>query len=156
MPLRIIVQRSTIPTNNHPRILNMKRLTVIAALALGGLVTCSSMANAQEGRDGRGERGKRGGRPSVHQRVDQMIASLRLTEDQKPRFNAVREDTSKKLQALFAGGPSKEQMRAKMQPIREEEARKMKEILTAEQFAKWQKWMEEESRFSVGGKHKID
>lgn len=135
----------------------MKRLSLIAALVLGGLVTCSIVANAQEGKDGKGGKGKSGGRPTVEQRVEQLTAALNLTDEQKPKVKAVLEATSKKMQELFGGGTSREQMREKMQPIREEEAKKLKDILTAEQFGKWQKIEEERrSRFGGGEKKKKD
>jgi Spy/CpxP family protein refolding chaperone len=134
----------------------MKKLSLIAALVLGGLVTCSIMAQAQESKDGKEGKGKRGGRPTVEQRVEQMTTALSLTDEQKPKVKAVLEDAAKKMQEIFASGTPREQMREKMQPIREEETKKLKDILTSEQFEKWQKIQEERrSRFG-GGKKKSE
>lgn len=122
----------------------MKRLSFIAALVLGALVACSSIANAQESKD---KKGKGGGRPTVEQQVEEMTTALKLTDQQKPKVKAVLEDTSKRMREIFSEG-NRDQMREKMRPIMEERTRKLKEILTSEQFEKWQKQQEERrSRF---------
>ena len=133
--------------------LEMKTFSLVAILALGGLVVCSTMATAQEAKGGK-KGGKGGGRPSVDQQVEQMTADLKLTDEQKPKVKAALEDTSKKMRELMSGGEvPREQMREKMQPIMEEQSKKLKEILTSEQFAKWQK-MREERRSRAGGGEK--
>jgi len=139
----------------------MKTFSLVAALALGGLVACSIMANAQEakgGKRGGGKGGGGGGRPTVDQQVEQMTTALSLTDAQKPKVKAVLEETNKKMQELMSGGDvPRDQIREKMQPIRDEQTKKMKEILTADQFGKYQKMEEERrSRFSGGGKKKTE
>ncbi len=127
----------------------MKKLSLIVALVFGGLVACSLMVNAQEAK-GKGKGGK-GGRMTVEQQMEQLSTNLNLTDEQKPKVKAVLEDTSKKMQEIFssAGGNREEAMK-KMQPVREEQTAKLKGILNADQFAKWQK-MEEERRARMGG-----
>ena len=136
----------------------MKKLSLVAALVLGGLVACSIMANAQEakgGKKGGGKGGGGGGRPSVDQQVEQMTTELSLTDDQKPKVKAVLEESSKKMQELMSGG-NRTQAREKMQPIMEERTKKMKAILTAEQFGKYEKAQEERRSRMGGGKKKTD
>lgn len=73
----------------------------------------------------------------------QMFASLNLTEDQKTRVDAVM----KEMQTEMRNGPrpdstsgaNAEQMFARMQEMRTKQEAKLKEILTAEQFAQFQK-----------------
>ena len=84
--------------------LKMKRLSLVAALALGGLVACSIMANAQEAKGGKKGGGKGGGRPTVEQQLEQLTTALSLSDDQKPKIKAVLEDGSKKRQELFTSG----------------------------------------------------
>ena len=141
----------------------MKKLSLVAALVLGGLVACSIMANAQEtkgGKRGGGKGGGSGGRQTVEQQLEQMTTELSLTDAQKPKVKAVLEDYAKKTQELYASG-DRNQAREKAQPIRGERTKKMKEILTPEQFGKYEKAQEERSRsrFSGGkdgGKKKTD
>ena len=117
----------------------MKKLSLVVALALGGLVACSIMANAQDaqgGKKGGGQGGKGGGRMSVDQRLEQMTTELSLTDAQKPKVKAVLEDTQKKMQEIMSGDVPQDQRREKMQPIMEEQTKKMKEILTPEQQTK--------------------
>ena len=134
----------------------MKKISLVAALVLGGLVECSITANAQQSKDGKRD----GGRPSVEQQLEQMTTDLSLTDAQKPKVKAVLEDYAKKTQELYASG-DRNQAREKAQPIRDERTKKMKEILTPEQFGKYEKAQEERSRsrFSGGkdgGKKKTD
>jgi Spy/CpxP family protein refolding chaperone len=140
----------------------MKKLSLVVALALGGLVACSFMANAQDaqgGRKGGGKGGKGGGGRTVEQRLEQMTTDLGLTDAQKPKVKAVLEESSKKMQEVMGSG-DRTQAREKMQPIMEEQNKKLKEILTAEQLAKYQE--QQKSRFSRqgggkgGGKKKTD
>ena len=144
----------------------MKKLSLVVALALGGLVACSIMANAQDAQGGKKGGGKGGGqgggRQTTEQRLEQMTTDLSLTDAQKPKVKAVLEETSKKMQDIRGNGDvPQDQMREKMQPIMEEQTKKMKEILTPEQQTKWQE--QQRSRFSGGkgggkggGKKKTD
>jgi Spy/CpxP family protein refolding chaperone len=139
----------------------MKKLSLVVALALGGLVACSIMANAQDAQGGKKGGGKGGGRQTTEQRLEQMTADLSLTDAQKPKVKAVLEETSKKMQEIMNGDVPQDQRREKMQPIMEEQTKKMKEILTPEQQTKWQE--QQRSRFSGGkgggkggGKKKTD
>ena len=138
----------------------MKKLSLVVALALGGLVACSIMANAQDaqgGKKGGGKGGKGGGRMTVEQQLEQMSTALSLTDDQKPKVKAVLHDSSKKMQELMSGGSPDQE---KMQAIRDEQTKKMKEILTPEQLKTWQE--QQASRFGGkgggkgGGKKKAD
>jgi Spy/CpxP family protein refolding chaperone len=77
----------------------------------------------------------------------QMFASLNLTEDQKTKVDAVM----KEMQTEMRNGPrpdpssgaNPEQMFARMQEMRTKQEGKLKEILTAEQFAQFQKEQQE-------------
>ena len=106
----------------------------VAVLALGGLLASCLVASAQEAKEGK-ER-KKGGM-TVQMRVDQLDKQLKLTEDQKTKIKALYEADEKKMQEIRELSP--EQRREKFRPMREETAKKMKEILTAEQYEKWQK-----------------
>ena len=134
----------------------MKKLSLVAALALGSLVACSIMANAQEAKGGKRGGGKGGGPPTVEQQLEQMTTDLSLTDEQKPKVKAVLEERSKKMQELMSGDVPREQMREKMQPIQEEQTKKMKGILTPEQFGKYEKAQGERRSRMGGGKKKTD
>jgi Spy/CpxP family protein refolding chaperone len=110
----------------------MNKLSLIAAMALGGLVACSTLATAQDATNNVPKKGGKG-RFSVEMRLQRMSTTLSLTDEQKPKVKAVLEDTAKKMQAL-----APEDRREKGRELREEETKKLKEILTADQVTKYQ------------------
>ena len=120
----------------------MNKLSLIAAMALGGLVACSTLATAQDATNNVPKKGGKKGF-SIEQRLERMSTALNLTDDQKPKVKAVLEDTAKQMQAL-----APEDRREKGRALREQETTKLKEILTADQFTKYQEMMQH------GGKKK--
>ena len=125
--------------------MKLSKMGLLTALVLGGLVVCSNMAFAQDA-------GKKGGKRgfSPEQQLERMNEQLKLTDAQKPKVKAVLEETSKKRQEL--GDVPQDQRREKYQALRDEENKKLKAILTSEQYEKWQKAMEEMR--SKGGQRK--
>ncbi len=122
----------------------MKRakISLMTALALGGLLACSTLARAQESKDSNAP--KQGKRMSIEQRLDRLTEQLKLTDAQKPKIKAVLEDQAKKEQELRADTSlSREQRREKGRALMEDQQKKFKEILTPEQYEKWQKLLEE-------------
>ena len=127
----------------------MNKLSLIAAMALGGLVACSTLATAQ---DATPKQGGGKARFSPEQQLERMTTQLSLTDEQKPKVKAVLEETSKKMQEIRnAPDFDRSQMREKMQPIMEKQNEKMKGILTEDQFKKYQ---EMQQRAKQGGKRK--
>lgn len=134
----------------------MKKLSLIAALALGGLLACSTLANAQDTSANKDatKGGKKGG-PTVEQQMERLTTDLTLTDEQKPKVKAVLEDSWKKRQAISSDTSlDRQQMREKMQPIRDEQNKKMKEILTPDQMEKYTKIQDEMRK--KGGKKKTE
>jgi Spy/CpxP family protein refolding chaperone len=120
----------------------MKKLSLIAALALGGLLACCTLATAQDANKDATPKKKRGF--SVEQQMERMTTELSLTDEQKPKVKAVLEDASKKRQEIFSDSSlDRQQQREKMQPIMEEQNKKMKEILTSDQYDKYEKMMQD-------------
>jgi periplasmic protein CpxP/Spy len=120
------------PTKSE--MMKINQLGLIAALAFGLLSW--STALAQEGKEGKGKRAV----PSAQERLDKMTTELKLTDEQKPKVKAAIESSDKKRQEIFADSSvPREQRREKMQAVMEEQNKKMKEILTAEQYGKWEK-----------------
>ncbi len=116
----------------------------MAALAAGALLAGSSSLLAQDspqtppagGAQGGGMRGR-------GPNLEQLTKALELTDDQKPKVKAVLDETTEKIGEVrkdpgFAD-LSREDKMAKMKPIRDAMTAKMKAILTAEQFAKYEK-----------------
>jgi Spy/CpxP family protein refolding chaperone len=138
--------------------MRINKISIVAALALGGLLAWSTLATAQDAKEGTKEgtkEGKKGGRGgfSVERQMDRLTTELTLTDAQKPKVKAVLEDTAKKRQELFADNSvPREQRREKMQGLMQEQEKKMKEILTPEQQEKYQKMMEQRRQNQGGGK----
>ena len=113
------------------------KLGLIAALALGSLLACTNISSAQ---DSQGK--KKAFTPQA--RTERMEKDLNLTADQKTKVQAVFEANAKKYQELRDDtSMSREQRREKMTTIREEENKKLKEILKPDQWEKYQKQMDE-------------
>lgn len=72
--------------------------------------------------------------------LDGLAKQLDLTEDQKVKIKPILEDLQKKISELRKDTSiAPEDRPAKMKEIREGVSAKLKEILTPEQFAKWEK-----------------
>src|SRR5262249_12701188 len=91
---------------------------------------------------------KKKGRMTIEQRMERMSTELKLTDEQKPKVEAVLKDTDKKMQELR--GVPREERADKMKPIMEEQDKKMKDILTPDQFDKYKK-MQEQMRNRIRG-----
>ena len=118
----------------------MSKISLIAALALGGLIACSTLATAQ---NAPGADAKKGGKKgySIEQRMERMTTELNLTDEQKPKVKAVLEDEQKKMQEL-RDETDRDARRTKMQEMRKESEKKMKAILNEDQFKKYQEMMQ--------------
>ncbi|NCB07596.1 MAG: hypothetical protein EOM73_05480 [Bacteroidia bacterium] len=77
----------------------------------------------------------------------ELKEALGLNADQEKKVYDMNLETSKKMgimrEKMQAGGNAMEGMREKMTQIRADQDKKMKEILTADQWAKYQKYKEE-------------
>ena len=72
--------------------------------------------------------------------LEQLSKALDLTDDQKPKVKVALDAQKQEMTDLRADTSlSQEDRRAKMKTIREEFTAKLKDILTPEQFEKWQK-----------------
>ena len=72
------------------------------------------------------------GRPDIAKQLD-------LTDDQKPKVQAIMKATMEKRKALREDtSMTQEEKRDKGKALQEETATQMKAVLTPEQFAKWQ------------------
>ncbi|GIZ07540.1 hypothetical protein [Flavobacterium sp. UMI-01] len=99
----------------------MKKLLIIALLAIG------LTGFAQEAKK------KKGGEVSTEMRLKKMSDELALTADQQKKIAPVLEEQAALMKAIKENPDSKEENRNKMK----ETGKKMKEILTPEQFEKW-------------------
>jgi protein CpxP len=112
---------------------------LIAALAVGALLACSSILRADDSTntppaapppDQHG--------PGMKGRPD-FAKELNLTDDQKPKVKAIMDAQMQKMRDLRSDDSlSKDDRRAKMKAVHEDTATQLKAVLTADQFAKWQ------------------
>ena len=126
--------------------MKMTKTFALAALMAGSLLAGTTLQaqdapphptppNAPGGPGGPGGPGMRG-RPNF----DQIAKQLDLTDDQKPKVKAVLDEQQQKMNDLRKDtATAPEDKRAKAKEIRDSATAKLKEILTPEQFAKWQK-----------------
>ena len=132
----------------------MSKLSLIGALVLGGLVACATLAPAQDAQQKDAKKGGKRGM-NIEQQMERMKEQLSLTDEQVPKVKAVLEESNKKRQAIFTDPnfdrSDRTAMREKMAPITEEQNKKLKEILTADQYKKYE---ERAAAAKKGGKKK--
>jgi len=132
--------------------MKINKISVMTGLALGGLVAFSNMATAQDQKQGGG--GRKG--PSVEQRMERMTEKLKLTDEQKPKVKAVLEESQKKRQELFSDSSvPREDRREKMKGIMDNEDKKLKGILTPDQYTEYEK-MKQQMATERKGKKSAD
>ena len=104
--------------------------------------------------------GMGGQQMSPEERAKQQTAQIKeavgLNADQEKKVLDLQVEQGKKQSKMFeemqGGGGDMEGMREKMTAMREETSKKLKEILTADQWTKYEKWQEERrSQFGGGG-----
>ena len=120
--------------------MKLNKTLALAALVAGSLIAGSVALQAQDNTNtpptGAPPGGGMRGRPNF----EAISKQLELTDDQKPKVKAVLEDMQKQSRELRQDTSlTQEDRRAKMKEIRDGASTKLKDILTADQFAKWQK-----------------
>jgi len=110
---------------------------LIAALAAGALLACSSVLPAQDTPNTPPAGGMKG--RMMGPTIEQLTTNLSLTAEEIPKVKAVLDEQKKKMADLRADQSVQGQdRRTKMQEIRADVTAKMKEILTPDQFTKYQ------------------
>ena len=129
-----------------------KQRGLLAALLVTAMA-CATLVQAQdkkEGGDSKDAPAKKG-RPTMEQRMERMTKDLELTDDQKPKVKTVLEESQKKMQELRNDSTtSQSDRREKFTELRKDEDKKLKDILTADQYTKYEK-MRDEMRKKGGG-----
>lgn len=109
-------------------------------------------AGPRAGQGGGQGRGGRGGGQGQAQ-MEELVASLGLNQDQKEEFEAINTKYQKQMRSMReeANGDFAS-MRGKMQEMRAAQNNEIKEILTAEQITKYEKFLEERRGNRQGGR----
>ena len=124
--------------------MKMHKVSLLAALAAGALFALTPTLRAQDGnKPNRPEGGPRAGQrgEQAKERLAKISEDLKLTDDQKTKVEAAMKAQAETLRGLRDATP--EERREKMQAARKAFDGKMKEILTADQYAKWEKTREQ-------------
>jgi len=115
--------------------------SLLAAVTLGGLVIGSHLASAQSTPSGPPD-GKRGF--TVEQQLALMNERFTLTDVQKTKVKAILDDiTAKRLVVWNDKKTPMTQRTEKLRALTQEQDKQLKEVLTADQLAKFQKAREE-------------
>jgi protein CpxP len=126
------------------------KVSLMAALAAGALIALAPALQAQD-KPARPEGGPRAGQRGdmAKERLNKMAEELNLTADQKTKVEAVLKEQAETMRGLRDAAP--EERREKMQAARKEIDGKIKAILTAEQYAKWEKMRAQRGPGGPGG-----
>lgn len=121
--------------------MKMSKISLIAALAAGALIAFTPTLRAadQPERPNRPERGPRVGQAG--DRLKEIAEKLDLTADQKTKLQEAMKAQRAARPDLKDATP--EERRAAMKKSREAMDAKVKEILTPEQYTKWEKLRQE-------------
>jgi Spy/CpxP family protein refolding chaperone len=124
-------------------IMKANKTMLIAALAAGSLLVWTPALRA--GDTNTPPSTPPAGAPAVGQHPPGMrggpnLDQLNLTDDQKPKVQAIMDGQRQKMRDLRQDTSlTPEDRRAKMKALREDTTAQMKAVLTPEQFEKWQK-----------------
>jgi len=122
--------------------MKLNKTLALAAIVAGSLLAGTTL-QAQDSTN-TPPAGKSPGGPGMHRppSADMIAKELGLTDDQKAKVKTAMEEQQSKMKALHDDNTiAKEDKRAKAKEIRDSFVASMKEILTPEQFTKWQSHM---------------
>ena len=119
--------------------MKLNKMTLIAALALGSLLTLSTGVNAQDATTNAPAAATPPRRPGP-MTIETLTTQLALSDEQKTNVQVILTDMRKKTSEMRQDTSlSTEDKRAKRKEINDAFVAKMKEILTPDQFTKFQK-----------------
>ncbi len=115
----------------------------MAIMALGSLVAFGPIAKADDS-DSKPATQDKGKAGARHDRMKQIVDGLNLTDDQKAKVKPIFQDEAQKMKALRQDpNLSKQDRMAKLKSIHEDTDAKLKPILTSEQLDKLNKTRQE-------------
>jgi Spy/CpxP family protein refolding chaperone len=120
---------------------NMKlnKTLMMAALLAASVLAGSTALQAQDASTNSAPKAPPGA-PMRHNSFDMVSKQLALTDDEKPKVQPIWDDMQKQMRDLRADTTiAATDKHAKMKDIRDATTAKLKDILTPEQLAKWQK-----------------
>ena len=129
--------------------MKMHQVSLLAALAAGALIAFTPTLRAEDkpNRPERPEGGPRGaGGGQRGDMLKEMAEKLGLSDEQKSKLQEVFKSQREAMKDL-----SPEERREKMKESREAMSAKVKAILTADQYAKWEKIRDERRAGGPGG-----
>jgi len=127
-----------------------KKVSLMVTLAAGALIALSPLVRAEdkparpEGRPPQGQRGE-----MAKERLAKMAEELKLTDEQKPKVAAAMKEQAETMRGLKDA--TSDERKEKMKAGRAEMEKKMKTILTPEQYTKWEKLRKEGGPGRHGG-----
>jgi Spy/CpxP family protein refolding chaperone len=126
----------------------MKKKLIAAVIVFGALTVSAQTDNATNSNQNNKKSINKSQRPDANARAtkmtNQMAKKLFLTEDQKPKIQAINLDKAKKIDALRGiTDKSKKELMAYRKTIEQERDNDLKNVLTLDQYEKWHQWKDE-------------
>jgi periplasmic protein CpxP/Spy len=131
--------------------MKMHKVSLMAALVAGALVALAPTLRAQDKKPARPEGGPPAGQRGemAKERLAKLSEELSLTADQKTKVEAAMKEQAETMRGLRDA--TQEERREKMQAARKGFDAKMKGILTADQYTKWEKLRPQRGQGGPGG-----
>jgi Spy/CpxP family protein refolding chaperone len=128
------------PDKTNKLTMKLNKMLTLAALVAGSLFAGSVALQAQDNTNTPPPGAPPGGMRGRALNFEAIAKNLELTDDQKPKAKPVIDEMLQKQRDLRADtSVAQADKRAKAKEIREAATTKLKEILTADQLAKWEK-----------------
>jgi hypothetical protein len=81
----------------------------------------------------------------IKAQVEQLTAELNLSDEQASKIQELLMEESRQMRELWSGGSrNREEMRERMMNIRSDTDKKVKDILSGEQYTGWEKWRQQQ------------
>ena len=131
------------------------KFSMMAVLTLGSVMALAPFARAEEKKDDdakpKAPARERAARPQ--DRAKRIAEELKLTDEQKPKFEAaMKEQTAKMQEVRQDTNLSQQEKRTKFRELRQNLTASMKKVLDAEQFEKWEKMQQAGARGRGGAR----
>ncbi|MCX8091157.1 MAG: hypothetical protein N3I86_09560 [Verrucomicrobiae bacterium] len=123
--------------------MRIKRTGWMAAVLTGALLAAPALSRAEDAKKEERPRTHQpagGSAPTLREQIDKLAEDLKLTDEQKEKVTEILKARSVKAREIREDSSlSDQERREKLREVFQEHDKKMKEILTTEQFEKWQK-----------------
>jgi Spy/CpxP family protein refolding chaperone len=117
--------------------MKLTKLSLLGGLALGVCLALAGTTFAQDQKEGGQKEGGKKRFPTAQEQLDRLTTELSLTDDQKPKVKAAIDEQRESMKGIR--DLPQDERQEKFRTAHEAFSKKMKDILTPDQYEKFQK-----------------